>query len=93
MKSRYWDAILFLLASPVLAVAAIARLKRRAALLRKATQPTLPCRTCGHQIMLLGMWRCGCGYTYQGHLLRFCPICDSFPRMVRCYRCSATQKL
>jgi hypothetical protein len=93
MKPRYWDAILFLLASPIIAFVAVRRGARRFALLRKALRPALTCRTCGDRIVLVGMWRCGCSFTYQGHYLRFCPVCDSFPRMVRCYRCGATEKV
>jgi hypothetical protein len=48
---------------------------------------------CGASISLRGLWRCGCGYTYRGHLLTRCPICTSVPRIARCYRCGVTVRL
>lgn len=91
MKSWQWEAILFMFASPVLALRALVRFLRRLQLLREAVQWAIPCRTCGDQISLVGFWRCRCGFTYQGHLLRFCPVCGSFPKMIRCYKCGATE--
>ena len=93
MKEWKRDAILWVLASPILAIMAIVRSVRAAHILRLAMQPEFPCRTCGNQIALVGMWRCACGFCYQGHLLRFCPICKTFPQVVRCYRCNATEKV
>jgi hypothetical protein len=91
MKRGYWDAILFVLAIPILAVRGVIRFARHLAFLRTALQATLPCKTCGATIDLLGMWRCGCGATMEGHLLRPCPVCHAFPEMIRCHRCGATQ--
>jgi hypothetical protein len=51
------------------------------------------CRNCGVAISLVGIWKCRCGYTYKGHLLRSCPVCDSLPRMARCFECGVTEKL
>jgi len=48
---------------------------------------------CGETVSLVGLWRCGCGYTYKGHLLRVCPVCKGLPRMVRCFSCGITVKL
>ena len=91
MKSWQWKLVLFVLASPILAVRAVVRLVRQMGLLHQAAQLSINCGTCGSQISLVGQWRCGCGFTYQGHLLRFCPICGSFPRMIRCYECGTTE--
>jgi hypothetical protein len=91
MKRWHWDALLFALASPILAVRGVLRFVRHIMFLRIAIQPTLPCNTCGDTIHLLGMWRCGCGATVEGHLLRACAVCHSFPAMIRCHRCGATQ--
>ena len=93
MKPWHWDMVLFILASPILVIRAGVRLVRRAVLLHQAAQPAMPCRTCGNSISLVGFWRCSCGFTYEGHLLRFCPVCGSFPRMIRCYECGATEKV
>ena len=91
MKAWQWDLTLFILASPILAVRGTVRLVRRARLLYQAAQPTIRCRTCGEEISLVGLWRCHCGYTYQGHLLRYCPICGALPLMIRCYQCGTTE--
>jgi hypothetical protein len=37
------------------------------------------------------MWRCACGDTIEGHFLRHCRACGSFPKMIRCQRCGATE--
>jgi hypothetical protein len=91
VKSWHWDLVLFIFASPILVVRRAVQLVRRGRLLHRAAQPTLHCSTCGHEISLVGVWRCRCAYTYQGHLLRYCPICGSFPQMIRCYRCGTTE--
>jgi hypothetical protein len=91
MKRGRWDLILLARASPILAVRGVIRFVRHIMFLRLVIQPTLPCKTCGDIIHLLGMWRCGCGATVEGHLLRTCAVCHSFPSMIRCHRCGATQ--
>ena len=93
MKSWQRDLALFTLASPILAGRAAIRAVRRVRLLQQATQPAITCRTCGSEISLVGLWQCACKFTYQGHLLRVCPLCGAFPRMVRCYNCGATEKI
>ena len=92
-KSWQWDAILFVFASPILVVPAAVRALRRLRFLRQAIEPWIACSTCEGQIFLVGFWKCGCGFTYRGHVLRFCPVCGSFPAMIRCYQCSATMKV
>lgn len=91
MKSWQKELILFILASPISATMAVVRVVRRLKLLRLALQPSLVCRTCGAEVSLVGFWRCACGHTYQGHLLRVCPVCGAVPKMVRCFRCGATR--
>jgi formate dehydrogenase maturation protein FdhE len=91
MKPWHSDAALFILASPILAVRAVLRFLRHLGFLRMAIQTTLTCGTCGGIISLVGMWKCGCGHTSEGHLLRDCPVCGSVPAMIRCYRCGATE--
>lgn len=93
MKSWQAEAVLWVLASPIIAIAAIIRAMRSVRILWLAIQPAMTCPTCGNQVSLVGMWRCSCGFCYQGHLLRFCPICKMFPQVVRCYRCNATEKV
>jgi len=92
MKDPWVDAVLFVLASPILAVKAVRRALERYRFFRLAMRPTLVCE-CGSQVTLVGFWRCSCGFTYRGHLLRVCPVCGSLPCVVRCYRCGVTTKL
>ena len=87
------DAVLWVLASPVLLVVHLARAVRHGARARRAAARAITCRTCGEEIVLVGFWRCRCGFTYRGHLLRVCPVCEAFPRLVRCFRCGATERV
>jgi len=91
MKPWHVDIVLFVFACPILLVRALVRFLRHLAFLRMTIQPTLTCRTCGGMISMLGMWKCGCGHTFQGHLLSICHVCGSLPSMIRCYRCGATE--
>jgi hypothetical protein len=93
MRPWHWNLLLFVLASPILVVRATVRGLRRFRVLRAAARPAIACRTCGAAISLVGLWRCGCGFTYQGHLLRVCPVCGSFPAFARCYQCQATERI
>jgi hypothetical protein len=91
MKRWHWDLALFILATPILALRGVIRFVRHFLFLRATIEPTIVCRTCRKTIDLLGMWKCSCGYVAEGHLLRFCPGCHSFPTLIRCYQCGATQ--
>jgi hypothetical protein len=93
MKEKHLDIVLVVLASPVLAAVAGVKAIRRVMRLRVAVQPQMECGTCGETIVLVGFWKCACGFTYRGHVLRICPVCGSFPRMIRCYTCGATEKV
>jgi len=86
------DAILWVLASPVLALRGLIRLRRSYVAFALARQEAIPCE-CGADVMLVGFWRCSCGYTYRGHVFRACPVCAAVPRMVRCQSCGATALL
>ena len=87
------DLILLVFASPVYAVKGMVRLVRKCRFWKVSYTPQITCRNCGEAIWLVGMWRCGCGFTYKGHLLRVCPVCGSLPRMVRCFSCGITERL
>jgi hypothetical protein len=93
MKPCGWDLLLFLLASPILAVRAVIRFVRHLGFLRMTIQTTLKCHTCGAVINLLGRWKCPCGFQGEGHLLRVCPACGSFPAMIRCFSCGCTESV
>jgi hypothetical protein len=85
--------VLWLLASPILFLKGIQALVRRWRFYREAYRSELTCHNCRSAISLVGLWRCSCGFTYCGHLLRTCPVCATLPRMVRCYTCQTTEKL
>ena len=87
------DLALWLLASPILCVRWVFVAIRRWKFYRASYTPRMICRNCGAAISLVGIWRCRCGYTYRGHLLRLCPVCGSLPRMVRCFACGVTERL
>ncbi len=92
-NSRTLLNLLFLvLASPVYLARFLCRLWREYRYLKVAAALSIPC-TCGQQIALVGSWRCGCGFTYRGHLLGACPVCGRMAAMVRCYNCGLTTKL
>jgi hypothetical protein len=92
MKDAWTDGVLFLLASPVLLILAVRRAFERYNFFRLAMQPAIVCE-CGSTLSLVGLWRCSCGFTYRGHLLRLCPVCNTVPCVVRCYECGVTTKL
>ena len=91
MKSL--DLMLWVLASPILLLRAFVRILRRLRFLKFAYTSALRCKVCHGVISLVGMWRCSCGYTYHGHVLRTCPVCRSLPRMARCFQCGVTRSL
>ena len=92
MNTFWIDLILWLLASPVLFVRAIVRTFMKVQFLEAAIRVAVRCE-CGESVSLVGLWQCGCGYTYKGHLIRECPVCGSVPVVVRCYSCGLTTKL
>ena len=92
MKNTWIDWALFVVASPVLLCQTSRRGLERYRFVRLAMQAEILCE-CGEPISLVGLWRCSCGFTYRGHLLRQCPVCDTIPCVVRCYRCGVTTKL
>ncbi len=86
------DLVLFVLASPILLVKALFRGARWIEFYRVSYLSEIMCRSCQETISLVGIWRCVCGYTYRGHVLRPCPVCQSLPRMVRCFACGVTAR-
>ena len=82
-----------LLALPFVLVQWIVRMIHDTAFWKTAYAVEIRCRNCGGSISLVGIWRCGCRFTYRGHLLRQCPICGAMPRMVRCFNCGVTERL
>jgi hypothetical protein len=91
-RSLLASVILAVLVSPVLLVRAAWRAWNHLHFLRAAQAPAVTCE-CGRPVSLVGIWRCSCGFTYRGHLLRVCPVCGRLPQVVRCYGCGITIKL
>jgi hypothetical protein len=83
----------YILALPFLIIWGLVRLDRYVRVLVLSVSPSIRCISCHSEVVLLGIWRCQCGFTYQGHLMRPCPVCNRVPRVVRCLRCSVTTKL
>lgn len=93
MNNAILDTLLFVLASPILFIRFVLWCVRRYRFWRVSYSPSLVCRNCNATIWLVGIWRCRCGYTYQGHLLRECRVCHGWPVMARCFECGLTEKL
>jgi hypothetical protein len=91
-KDIILDWVLLILSSPILMAQVLRRGLERYRFFRLAMEPAMACE-CGTTISLVGYWRCSCGFTYRGHLLRICPVCGSIPCVARCYRCQVTTKL
>jgi hypothetical protein len=92
LNDSLFDWALLILASPILLFQAGRRALERYRFFELAMQPEMSCE-CGATISLVGIWRCSCRFTYRGHLLRKCPVCQTIPCVVRCYRCGVTTKL
>jgi len=88
-----FTVFLWFLASPVFCIAGLGRLVKRCRFWSIAYRSEFFCHTCGAVVSLVGMWECKCGYTYRGHVLRACRVCDATPRMIRCYSCGTTEML
>jgi hypothetical protein len=93
VKGIWLEVLLWIVASPILLVKWLLRVRRRWKFWRMAYTPRIVCGSCRASIWLVGQWRCGCGYEYQGSLLMECPICRSLPRFARCFNCGVTTKL
>ena len=82
----------WILSLPFAVVNRIGRLREHFYFLRLAATIQILCE-CDSPISLVGFWRCGCSFTYRGHLLQICPLCGRIPKIVRCYACGLTTKL
>lgn len=83
----------YILALPFLIIRGLVRLDRYLRVLVLSVSPSIRCVSCHSEVTLLGIWRCQCGWTFKGHYMTPCPICDRVPRVVRCLRCSVTTRL
>ena len=77
----------------VAVVLAVARCTRAVWSARYAWSSSMACRHCRSTIALVRSWRCGCGFTYVGSILRQCPVCFARPVMVRCEQCGMTWRV
>jgi hypothetical protein len=83
----------YILAAPFLAIWGLVWAVRYGRTLMRSVTTSVVCSNCRQEIALVGLWQCGCGFAYQGHLLRPCPVCGRVPRIVRCINCSVTTQL
>jgi hypothetical protein len=94
MKGAVADIILWILSLPVVLFVWLVRTIQRIPFWKIAYSAAIPCRTCRTPISLLGNWECRCGHwSYRGHALRPCPVCNSLPRVARCLACGCTMLL
>lgn len=93
MRKFALDALLFFCASPILLIRGCFRLRRRIRFWIVSYSTEIACVHCRTKISLVGMWKCSCGYTYAGSALRYCPVCSSLPRTLRCVACGASRLL
>jgi hypothetical protein len=91
--TEFDQTILTFFAAPAIVVVKLVQIVARWRFYKTAYTSRLFCANCGAAVWLVGLWRCPCGFTYKGHLLRICPVCESLPAMVRCYECGVTAKL
>jgi hypothetical protein len=92
VKVLLGELALFLLASPVLLCLAVRRGLRQLRFFAVASRTQIFCE-CGEEVVLVGLWKCSCAFTYRGHLVTVCPVCGSLPKVVRCYQCGVTRRL
>jgi hypothetical protein len=81
------------LAFPVVVALGLLKAIRALRSARYAWASSLTCRHCGSSIALVRAWRCSCGFTYVGSVLRQCPVCSARPVMARCDQCGMTRKI
>ncbi len=93
MNDLVAEVLWWILLSPLRFLGWLVRMIRNIPFWRTAYAPAIRCGNCGATISLVGIWECGCHFTYRGHLLRECPICGSLPSMVRCFNCGVTERL
>ena len=93
MKQLAFRATLFILASPIIFIGGLYRFARYVRFWRVAYSADIMCVNCRKKIMLIGAWKCSCSYVYVGHCMRICPVCTSFPRIVRCFACGVSRLL
>lgn len=60
--------------------------------LRPLMGDSIPCATCGTEIVLLGLWECHCGYHFYGWYWSRCEVCGDLPAFVNCFQCGASTK-
>jgi hypothetical protein len=92
VKALARELLLFLLASPVLLCLALLRGLKQIRFFAVAARTQVFCE-CGEAVVLVGLWKCSCGFTYKGHLVTVCPVCGSLPKVARCYQCGITKRL
>src|SRR6266581_4939011 len=78
LKHIFWNVVLFLFASPVLAVVALRRAVHKLRFFLVASRTEIRCE-CGAAVTLLGLWKCGCGQEVLAAARR-CRVSGESPR-------------
>src|SRR5712692_1702346 len=79
-------ALVWLLSIPVLFTTNAVKLWA----VRPMMGDAVPCRTCGTEIALLGLWQCPCGYNFYGWYFSRCEVCGEIPPFIDCPQCGAS---
>ena len=86
-------AALYLLASPILLVKKLLRLRKEIALIERIRGGTFPCEWCGAELVLNQIARCpACRGTSPGSLLR-CTLCGATFTTITCTQCNSTVRV
>ena len=93
LERQFFLFCLYILAAPIYLISGLWKLPKQVRRLSLAVQAKVKCQICSEDVPLVGMWRCPCGFQYQGHLIQTCPNCGRTPSMARCWNCGATVML
>lgn len=57
-----------------------------------ATRDALICPGCHGPIELVGRFKCGCGFVFDGYVFSRCKVCGKTPSFVACQACGVCVK-
>lgn len=82
LRAVLWTcALLFL---PILVTVDVVGAVRRSRQRRAVLSMEVALCPAGHEVVLTGLWKCGCGMSYDGHAFESCPHCGEVPHAVQC---------
>lgn len=81
-RAVLWTCVLLLLSVAVTVdlVGTIRRSRRR----RGVLSVEVALCPAGHEVILTGLWKCGCGMSYDGHAFQSCPHCTETAHAITC---------